>query len=128
MDPITIGAAAAVLLATKFSEEFAKGAGASTWNTVKRLRELMMTKFRDHSAGQAAIAKLADAPSEENLTIVAEYVDEAVRLDPAFAIEIQRLVDHARSEGRVPTFTAQAFDHARQINVAGDHSGPITLS
>ncbi|MBB5911261.1 uncharacterized membrane protein YebE (DUF533 family) [Nocardia transvalensis] len=128
MDPISIGTAAAVLLGTRLGEEFAKNAGASAWEAALRLRALALAKFRDNQPGRAAIETLTEAPSEENVTIVAEFVDEAARVDPTFAHEVRQLVEEARGRTQLGTFRPQAFDQAKQVNVVGDNHGPVTLS
>ncbi|MEU4429536.1 hypothetical protein AB0F65_02500 [Nocardia rhamnosiphila] len=128
MDPVSIGAAAALLIATTYGEEVARNAGASTWNAVQRLRELTANRFRHEPIRRTAISSLSETPTTEGLAIVAEYLDEAAESDPTFAREIQELIEDAQHEVQGTSFTARAFDQARQINVVGNNSGPITLS
>lgn len=127
MDPVSVGVAAAVLLASKFGEGFAQDAGASSWDAVNGLRQAIARKFRGDTETENAVAALEVSPIAENRAVVATRITGAVRTDPIFATEVERLVSAARADPSVNSFVAQAFDEARQVNIRGDNSGPISL-
>lgn len=127
MDPVSVGVAAAVLLASKFGEGFAQDAGASSWDAVNRLRQAIAQKFRGDSETERAVVALEASPIAENRSEVATRITAAVRTDPIFATEVGRLVAAAQADPNVNSFVAQAFDEARQVNIRGDNSGSINL-
>ena len=127
MEPVSLGIAAAALLASKFGEGFAGDAGESTWKAVQRLRGVVAAKFHDHGSGTTSTA-VATTSSAEDTTAVAARITAAAEADPRFAAEIERLVAAACQDRAIDLFVAQAFDQARQVNIRGDHTGTINLS
>ncbi|WP_433678799.1 hypothetical protein [Nocardia sp. CA-119907] len=105
----------------------AQTAGTSTWGAIVRLRELIASKFRDDTEAQQAVATLATNPSDGNTADVATRIDRAASTDPQFRTDLQQLVTLARADRTVETIVSQAFDSAKQVNIHGDHHGPITL-
>ncbi len=126
MDPVSLGIAAAALLASKFGEGLAKDAGESAWKAVGRLRELVAAKFRDDREILTARAASVD-PMLAGQSVMADRVTAAIRRDPAFGSDVERLVTAARQDRTVEVFVAQAFDDAKQINIRGDNSGTINV-
>lgn len=127
VDPVSVGIAAAALLATKFGEELARGAGEGAWSAVKRLRETIAAKFRGDRETESAIDTLGQAPTDEVRSLVTRRITDAVRADPDFGSRVEQLVLLARREPALDTFVAQAFDNAKQVNIRGDNLGPITM-
>jgi hypothetical protein len=127
VDPVTVGVAAAVLLASKFGEGFAKDAGGSAWNATKRLREVVVAKFKGDPEAETAVATLATAPTEEATATVARMIAAAMQADANFGSEVEQLVAHAGEVKGGESFVAQAFEHAKQVNIRGDNSGQINL-
>ncbi|WP_330230971.1 hypothetical protein OHA40_34450 [Nocardia sp. NBC_00508] len=127
MDPVSVGLAAAVLLASKFGEGFAQDAGTSGWNAVNRLRAVIARKFRGDAETESAVAALEASPVEANRSDVAMRITAAARSDVVFAAEIERLVSLASEDRGVNSFVAQAFDNAKQANIRGDNFGSINL-
>ncbi|MFI1912861.1 hypothetical protein [Nocardia sp. NPDC020380] len=127
MEPVSLGIAAAALLASKFGEGFAEDVGQSAWNAIKRLGEVVAARLRSEPAAQAAVATMITAPTPENKMAVAAQITAAARSDASFAAQIDQLVSEARREQVVDTFVAQAFDSAKQVNIRGDNSGTINL-
>ncbi|MFC9433476.1 hypothetical protein [Nocardia sp. NPDC057030] len=125
MDPVSLGIAAAALLASKFGEELAKDAGASTSRAIGRLRELVAARFRDEPETLTALTTSADTPQAR--AMVADRVAAVAGRDPGFADDVQRLVSAARRDRTAEVFVAQAFDDARQVNIHGDNTGTINL-
>ncbi|MFJ9369358.1 hypothetical protein ACIRRA_33735 [Nocardia sp. NPDC101769] len=127
VEPISLGVAAAALLASKFGEGFAKNAGESAWSTVKRIRELIASRAEhDPGLGEAA-ATVVTVPTKENQSMLAAAISKAAEADPAFAAELHRALSAARRDHAVDVFIAQAFDSSRQLNIYGGNSGPISI-
>lgn len=128
MDPVTVGLAASVLLASKFGEGFAGKAGESTWAALGKLWKLVADKLAGNPEGTAALDSLAVQPqSTERQRAVAEKITAAVRADASFASEAADLVTLARRNPQAEILVATAFDSAKQVNIAGDNFGAITL-
>ncbi|MEV0298335.1 hypothetical protein [Nocardia sp. NPDC050710] len=127
VDPVSIGIAVAALLASKFGEGLAQEASGSAWAATRRIRELLAGRFRGDEDGETAIANLQENPTSDLQANVAARVAAAATADSAFGAELARLVMSARRDPGVDNFVAQAFDHAKQVNVRGDNSGPITM-
>ncbi len=125
MEPMSLGIAAAALLASKFGEGLAKDAGESTWNAIKRLREVVAAKLGKHPESDIATTAL---PTTQDTSAVASQIGTAAAADPHFAAEVERLVAAARGNRTLDLFVAQAFDQARQVNIHGDNTGTINLS
>ncbi|MFF4594168.1 hypothetical protein [Amycolatopsis sp. NPDC001319] len=128
MDPVTLGAAAATLLVTKFGEGFAKEAGSSAWNGVKRLGDAIAAKFKGKPDDETALQHaLADPEDAELRAALAQRITAAAAADVGFRSSLVELVGQVRRESGEQTVIAQAADHAKQINIAGDNHGGITL-
>lgn len=127
VDPVSVGIAAAVLLASKFGEGFAKDAGGTAWNATKRLREVVAAKFTGHPEAETVVATLATAPTEEAAATVAHMIAAAMQADANFGSEVERLVAHAGQVKGREIFVAQAFEQAKQVNIRGDNRGQINL-
>ncbi|MFG1792998.1 hypothetical protein [Nocardia sp. NPDC049149] len=127
VEPVTVGIAAAALLATKFGEEFAQRAGEGAWNAVQRLRSVIAAKFHGDNDTERAVAALEQTPTEQTRALVAARITAAAQQDPVFGNEIRRLVEVARQDEAVSGFVAKAFDHAKQVNFGGDNAGQINL-
>ncbi|WP_019932143.1 hypothetical protein [Nocardia sp. BMG111209] len=127
MEPISLGIAAAALLASKFGEGFAKDAGESGWNAMKHLRTVIAAKLHGDTEAETAVARLATTPTEADRSAVATRIADAAQADPDFGSEVVRLVSLARRDPVADGFVAQAFDHAKQINIRGDNFGSINL-
>ncbi|MFB8274475.1 hypothetical protein [Nocardia colli] len=125
MDPVSLGIAAAALLASKFGEELAKDAGASASRAVGRLRELVTARFREEPETLTALTTSAETAQAR--AVVAERVGTVAGHDPGFAGEVERLVTAARRDRAAEVFVAQAFDDAKQVNIRGDNTGTINL-
>ncbi|WP_378730694.1 hypothetical protein [Nocardia brasiliensis] len=128
MDPVSLGIAAAALLASKFGEEVAQNAASNTWSAVKRLREAIAAKLSGDSEINTDVTAFIDNSTPEARTVIAERVAAAARSDPGFANEVERLVAAARRDRQVDMFVAQAYDDARQVNISGDNDGTINIS
>ena len=126
IDPVSLGIAAAALLASKFGEELAQTAAAGSWHAVTRVRELIADKFGRETP--TALAALDQDPTPENQVAAAEVITSSVRSDPGFAAELQHLVATARQDRTVEAFIANAYDSAKQVNIHGDNTGTININ
>lgn len=127
MDPVSLGIAAAALLASKFGEGLAQNAGTTSWQAVTRLREVIAKKLGRGPQAPAALAVLDEHSTRHDQLAAAELVTEAVRSDSDFAREVKRLVATARQDQAIEAFVANAYDEARQVNIRGDNTGTINL-
>jgi hypothetical protein len=128
MDPVTLGLAAASLLAAKFGEGFAKDAGSAAWSGAKRLRDTVAAKFKGQPTAESALQLATANPEDTGLRdALAERITAAAAADPAFHDSLVRLVDQARNERAGQILIAQATEHAKQVNIAGDNHGSITF-
>jgi hypothetical protein len=121
VDPVSIGIATAALLGNKAMEEFATSAGTAAWQAVQRLGTAVRARLSPR-ASQALDQRGAQAQ-----VVVAGEVEQAVRADPAFGTELAGLIAEAGRDKQLAGVMAVAYDNARQVNIAGDNSGPITF-
>lgn len=127
VEPVSLGIAAAALLASKFGEGLAKDAGSSSWRALTHLREFIGEKFGRGPETTTALAELERDPTPENQVAAAEVITAAARTDPGFAVALQQLVDAARQDTTIDMFVAHAYDQAKQVNIRGDNTGTINL-
>lgn len=128
MDPVTLGLAAAALLASKFGEGFAKDAGSAAWNGVKRLRDAVAAKFKGQQDAETTLERALADPRDTGLRdALAERITAAAAEDAQFRALLAEIVGQARREPGSQTVIAQATEHAKQVNIAGDNHGRITL-
>lgn len=127
VEPVTMGIAAAALLASKFGERFATDAGESAWTSIKNLKELIAAKFKGDNETETAVAALTNGPNEDAQATVVARISEAARVDSVFRHELERLLTLARQDPATDRFVAQAFDNAKQVNFRGDNLGQINL-
>jgi Flp pilus assembly protein TadD len=128
MDPVTLGLTAAALLASKFGEGFAKDAGSAAWNGVKRLRDTVAAKFKGQPDAETTLQRALAEPHDTGLRVsLAERIATAATDDAEFRASLAEIVEQARRDPSAQTVIAQATDQARQVNIAGDNHGGITL-
>ena len=128
MDLVTVGLAAAALLATKFGEGFAKDAGETTWESVRRLSEIVFEKFKGDPNKELALSRVKSAsPGEAVTRELGQYIEAEARMDPRFASQVTQLVEDARKYPANKAIIAQAFAKAKQVNIGGDNFGPINF-
>lgn len=97
MDPVTLAAGAATLLATKAAEDFAGDAGSAAWRALRRLAGAIRERFAGDDEVQGALDSLEKKPdSDARERVVAEVLEDRVRNDPAFAAELDELVRDAQ--------------------------------
>lgn len=128
MDPVTIGLATAALLASKFGEGFAEGAGDRAWNVIAKLRAIVSRKLAGDKAGEAALAQLEAGPPEAvHIRQLAELLEPKLTDDPDFAVQLAALVAQAQEDPATSALIATATGQAKQVNIARDHIGDIHM-
>lgn len=119
MEPVTIGLAAAALLATKFGEGVAQNAGESVWGAVKGV---LTRKFRADDEVTQALESAEIAPNRENLTILTRSIVDASSVDEQFRIELAELLNKVPHNSSLTNINAQAYDNAKQAIISGGTS------
>ncbi|MFE3189588.1 NHL repeat-containing protein [Nocardia sp. NPDC059240] len=97
---MSLAVAAAVLL-SKFGDAVAKNAADSAWAAVKRLREIVLGKFRNDPESLGAVMALTMQPSTAGADAVTALLEPAIQSDPQFAAEVNRLVVTARKNRKL---------------------------
>jgi hypothetical protein len=128
MDPVSLGLAAAALLASRFGEEVATVAATNSLRAVSRLREAVVSKFGRVPEAGTAIASLDENATVQDRAAAAEWITSAAASDSGFAAELQHLIATARQDQLIEAFVAQAFDDAKQVNIRGDNAGTINIT
>lgn len=125
---MTLGLAAAALLASKFGEGFAKDAGSAAWNGVKRLRDAVAAKFKGQPDAETTLQRaLAEPHDMGRRQALAERITAAAADDAEFSAALAEVVGQARRDPSAQTVIAQATEQAKQVNIAGDNHGGISL-
>ncbi|MGN2639125.1 hypothetical protein ACTD5D_23770 [Nocardia takedensis] len=124
VDPVSLGVAAAAVLAAKYGEELAGRAADGSVAAVARLRELVLRRL---GRGARPVAELERSPTEENRAAAAEAIDAAARTDPDFAAELHQVLALARREDSVATIIATVSGNAKQVTIARDNHGTINM-
>lgn len=124
MEPITIGLAAAALLATKFGEGMAQNAGESVWGAVKAV---LAKKFHADDEVTQMLESAEITPSRENLTILTQRIVDASSTDEQFRDELAELLSKV-PHNSLTNISAQAYDNAKQAIITGGTSiGTLNL-
>jgi hypothetical protein len=134
MDPATIGAAAVGLLAPYMVEAgkgAAKKAGEQGLQKVEDLLGAIRGKLSrtDDLFGQQAMARLEAKPTDPGRQqTLAQVLDEAAEVDPAFRQELERLIKSAQQDQRVVQM-GQIYGNAQVGNVTtiGHISGDVHI-
>jgi uncharacterized membrane protein YebE (DUF533 family) len=99
MDPVTVGAAAAVLLATKSGEALAGEAGKAAWSGLGRLLGLVRARFAGDPQAVAVLEAAQAQPSEEaRVRRLAETLVQHAEGDQEFLSALSGLVEQARRD------------------------------
>lgn len=126
MDPVSLGLAAAALIASGAAGQFATQLGDSAWHAAQALVNLVRADVRDPQS-RAAVDRLVSAgPSEADQAVIAEAITARARADADFLRQISELVA-AAGTAQTTAVHAVAYDQAKQVNIGGNHSGPINL-
>lgn len=129
MDPATLGAIAATLVATKFGEGFASEAGRSSWLKIQEIAQVIRARLGRSDAQRDALAELDGNPDDaDRRSVVAAQVQREAESDPEFAERLNTLMQEALTDEAARTLIAHASGNAKQINIAGNNAGPITFS
>ncbi|WP_181696831.1 hypothetical protein [Nocardia sp. GTS18] len=125
MEPITLGLAAAALLATKFGEGVAQDAGTSAWKAVKGV---VARRFRNDQEMTRVLESAETLPDQENLTTLAERIREAATRDDEFRAELTDLINRVPLSLSATNINAQSYDSSKQAIITGGTSiGTLNL-
>ena len=97
----------------KGAEEFAKSAGAAAFNAAKALVDRLHKWWSNEPVAEAAAKALRFDP-ERYARVLGEQLDDDLSKDPAFAAELQKLIDAAGPYAEV----YQKMDVARGVTGA----------
>lgn len=125
MDPVTLSVAAVMLLVTGFTQE----AGKSAWEAVQNVGHAVATRLGRHDDQRRALAELkADPDDPAKRAVVTDYVRRDVEADAEFATHLASLIAAVQENKTGRILIAQATGNAKQVNVTGDNTAPITFS
>lgn len=129
MDPATLSTVAVALMATKFGEGAASEAGKNAWLKIQSVAHAIRERLGRSDAQRAALAELEASPADENRrSAVAAHLRHELENDPDFAATIDSLVTAAQCDPATQTLIAHASDNAKQVNISGHNSGPISFA
>ncbi|BAY89455.1 MULTISPECIES: hypothetical protein [unclassified Tolypothrix] len=98
MEPVTLTAAGiATLVFTKAFETTIEKATESVLKKLEQLRQKILQKFKGTPRVEAALVKVQQG-SQEDLNVVAAYLQEAMNNDPQFAEEVKTLATEIHQE------------------------------
>ncbi|MGH1552082.1 hypothetical protein ACRAWF_07745 [Streptomyces sp. L7] len=117
------------MVATKFERASPPRAGRSAWLKIQQVAQAIRERLGRSAAQQAALAELDESPDDlDRRSVVAAHVRREAESDPEFAARLDALVRDASTDEAARTLIAHASGNAKQINIAGNNAGPITLS
>ena len=131
MDPVTLGAVVAALVAkavATIGEKSGEAGVAALGKLLGRVRSRLRNQGDD--AERAALARVEDPPAgPRQLEALAAAINRHAADDPAFRTELTRLVDEARAGGMdVQSITQTALGNQNiQLGSVTDSSVNITL-
>ncbi|MCX4920083.1 hypothetical protein [Streptomyces sp. NBC_00687] len=129
MDPATLSTVAVALIATKFGEGAATEAGSAAWQKIQSVAQAVRQRFGRSQAQSVALAELEASPGDVGArATVADQLRHEVESDSEFAAALEALVTAAQRDPVTQTLIAHASGNARQVNISGSNSGPISLS
>ncbi|MEO1064375.1 MAG: hypothetical protein AAFZ07_23395 [Actinomycetota bacterium] len=111
MDPLSVGAAVAVLAGTKGVEKLGGLVAESGWRAVGqalgRLRQFFADTDEDASARLEKFVSAGDA-SEDSVVAVGELIDDKLRSAPKVRTEVELLIAEARADDEIAGLLAAA--------------------
>lgn len=129
MDPATLSAVAVALVASKFGEGAASEAGRAAWVKVQDVAHALRQRFARSATQSAALGELEANPGDEGArAAVAGHLRHELENDAEFAATLRALVTAAERDPVTQTLIAHASGDARQVNISGNNSGPISFS
>jgi tetratricopeptide (TPR) repeat protein len=111
VDPVALSVA---VLFSKALEEFASEAGRSTWDGLARLVELVRRNLRRDRTGQAALARMEAAPTDQaSVQALANAVQAHATKDRAFQEALLGLIADAKHDPLIGRLVTQVTDRAQ---------------
>jgi len=96
MEPLTTGAIATLAFTKAFEKSIEKFTEA-TWNKINALREKIWQKLSSNKDAQKALNG-ADKGSQQDLDLVAQYLEQEMEWDTNFAQEVETLARQIQQE------------------------------
>lgn len=130
MDPATIALTVAGLLAKKALEAAGGKAGEGAWAALGRIADAVRRRFGGDSEVTETLERLEAKPASQGRTQeLAEVLQPRLEADPAFAAELARLVEQAKTEPPVASFvtTVQGNAQVGKLTNIGQVSGDVHL-
>jgi hypothetical protein len=129
MDPVSLGVATAALLASGVGTGAATKAGEALWGLVQRLANSVRDGFARHSHSAVALDRLGtSAQLAGDQADVSRAIAMVASSDTAFRDILTTITKELESQHRDQQAVAFAFDQAKQVNIQGDNSGPISFA
>ncbi|OHV34664.1 hypothetical protein CC117_20880 [Parafrankia colletiae] len=126
----SVGLAVAALFAVRATEAFGAGAGEGAWGFVRRLADLVRTRFSSDPDAGAALDELSASPSDAaRIEAVAAFVQGYADVDPGFAAELERLIRHGASDPVAGRFVTEITGNAsvgKLVNI-GEVTGDVSF-
>ena len=108
MDPVTLGIAAAGLVAKFFESAVSKAAEESAGGVVEWLK----SRFKGHPSGEQALARVEDAPdSSSRVEALSGVIADQAQVDSDFLAQLAKLLESAQpaaAQGQAATSGAQS--------------------
>jgi hypothetical protein len=140
MDPLTLATTAVSFLSpylVKAGEKAAEQVGKKLPDTVGKMWNAITARFKDKPAAEEAVKDLVAKPDDQlNQSAFANQLRKVLESEPAFAAELERLLNSAQSEGGDTIINIGSGAVATKGGVAagaggvaikGDVHGDITL-
>jgi hypothetical protein len=113
MEPAALAASVVAVLApylAKAGEEFAKEAGKAAADKIGALYQAIKARFQRHPAATESLSDLEKAPDDEDARAVLRVqLKKQLAADPAFATELQQLVQAIGQDQPATTFLTQVY-------------------
>ena len=115
MEPVSIAIAAATLIATKAAEGAGNALGEAVRSGLSAIYDAVRRRFADDPAVGESIDRLEERPdSKARAAELAENLEARLRQDPAFAAELERLINDLPDDEQSanPSFVTIIKDNA----------------
>jgi hypothetical protein len=126
VDPVSLGSAVAALLGAQAAGGFATEAGTRAWDAVQRIADSVRARLSPR--GAVALAQLEQGKNDPSTVgILTGEVQAAADADSELREVLESLIAQAEESKPLAAIIAVARDNSRQVNIAGDNSGPINM-
>lgn len=126
----TLAATVAAILAISSRDSIAGSLGEAAGRQVRRIRELVSTRFRGDARAEPALQAVDEAPTDEaRVAALAAAVREHLAADPVLLAELTRLVSEVEKDPQAATFVTNVSGSAHVDKVTNIHDihGNVTF-